>query len=122
MVKTLLGSTVALRNAIIAGVKIMRSTNSTPTQIEQAQTSVATARTNLAGQEAKLAVQYATILRIAPAYQERSLQTPVSDPFIEAVGRKKLYDAMRKAYIINDADGYIVPYPLTIDNRRRAAP
>ena len=48
------------------------------------------------------------IFSIAPKYQDRTLQTPVSDPYVESLGFRKLYDAMRSDYVIIDSNGYLV--------------
>ena len=122
IIKAVTAITSGLRSTILSSVKIIYSNKSTPAQVAQAQANLNTAKANLATQEAKLSAQYTIVLRIAPAYQDPSLQTVVSDPFIEAAGYTKRFDAMRKAYVIHDANGYIVPYPLTIESRGAVTP
>ena len=51
----------------------------------------------------------AKIFSIDPTYQDKAFQTPVPMPYLESIGVYKLYDSMRKGYVLNDSQGHIIP-------------
>jgi len=50
-----------------------------------------------------------TIFAIAPNYQDRAAQKVIPDLYLQSIGQMKLYDSMRKSYVVIDAKGNLVP-------------
>jgi chemotaxis protein histidine kinase CheA len=90
-------------------VAILYSPNATQADKDTVLQSIRDSMAALQGQWQALNDTSATIFSIAPMYQDRTLQTPISDPYLEGKGFKKLYDTMRKAYVVIDSNGYLVP-------------
>ena len=98
-----------MQSDIQAQVAILYSSTASQSDKAVAQQSIRDLMGPIQSQLQALSDTSATIFSIAPKYQDRGLQTLISSPYLESMGLKKLYDTMRKAYIVIDSNGYIVP-------------
>jgi len=100
----------------------IRNPETSPEEVSAARVRIEAKMVELAAHEEKISALCSLILSIDSSYQIPQLQTKVSDIDIERAGFVKKYDKMRKAYIIQDSTGAIVPYPLSISNRAPTNP
>jgi hypothetical protein len=94
---------------IQAQIAIFYSPSSSDSAKASARQSITTFMEDIQTQWQALSETCAAIFAIAPMYQDRALQTVISDPYVESMGLIKLYDTMRKNYVVIDSNGYIVP-------------
>jgi len=120
VLQSALSGPVSVKDEIMATVKAIEADIATNTAIAYSQTAAqadkdtakATVMTrigDLTGALSQLATASQNIFTISPNYQDRSAQKVIPDPYLQSIGQTKLYDSMRKAYIVIDANGYIVP-------------
>jgi hypothetical protein len=99
-----------LESALAAQVAILYSKDSAQSDKDAAKSLIQPKMAELKAQWDSLDQISATIFSIAPQYQDRELQTPIYDePYFDSQNLIKMYDFMRKRYIVIDSNGYIVP-------------
>jgi hypothetical protein len=99
----------AMQPDILAQIASLYSSTSPPDDIVGAKQNLMESISAIQDQWGILNEISATIFGIAPMYQNRALQTYVSDPYVDSIGFRKLYDSMRSTRIVIDKNGYIVP-------------
>ena len=99
----------AIRADINAQIAILYSPTSSQSEKDAAEQIIKGLMNDIEGQWQALSSVSEVIFSISPKYQDRTLQTPVSDSYVESLGLKKLYDPMRKDHIVIDSNGNIVP-------------
>ena len=90
-------------------VALLYSRSSTQAEKTAAQEIIAANMPDLEGQWMALSQISGIIFAIAPMYQDRALQAAIyDDKYLDSKEMIKMYDFMRKKYIVIDSNGYIV--------------
>ena len=117
--ESVLLAAINIKNGLITNIKTIEEDIAANTAIVYSQTAASadkgTAKAALTTRIADLTAALAqlsttsdSIFALSPNYQDRGAQVVVPDPYLQSIGHTKLYDTMRKSYVIIDANGYIV--------------
>jgi sugar lactone lactonase YvrE len=113
----ILGVTKTIQADITAKTAIVYSQTSSKADKDAAKLAIQSQLGVLASRLFELEMASTSIFAIAPDYQDRAAQQVVPDHYLESIGLTKLYDSMRKDYIVINAKGNIVRNPDEPDNR-----